>query len=217
MIIGLGQLAVEQSYNGTAKWGDVMTDSVFVQRDAIKRVENSVERLYQDMADEPGKYGDDIFGWSALEPNREFAESYWSLRQEREQDDETRANAGNIAEQNRWRKIYTKIAHQAGALGIKRWINLDIKRIKAEVKASIAKKNKDKANKISATKLQALVRGYQARCKNVHLDCCMCLSHSISPLKTDVGYMCRACAVDGPHVDIVRDDPWSWYRAEFIC
>jgi hypothetical protein len=104
-----------------------MTDRVFVQCDAIKRVANSVERLYQDMADEPGKYGDDIFGWSALTPSRTFAEAYWSLRQEREQAEVTRAQAP-------WRKAFKLIARQAGALGMKRWIDKDIKRIVAEVR-----------------------------------------------------------------------------------
>lgn len=203
MIIGLGQLAVEQSYNGTAKWGDIMTDRVFVQCDAIKRVANSVERLYQDMADEPGKYGDDIFGWSALTPSRTFAEAYWSLRQEREQAEVTRAQAP-------WRKAFKLIARQAGALGMKRWIDKDIKRIVAEVKAKAVK------TKISATKIQSLVRGYQARCKNVHLDCCMCLSHRICPLKTAVGFMCRDCAADGPFTDLAPYDDWGWHRATYV-
>ena len=44
----------------------------------------------------------------------------------------------------------------------------------------------------------------------------MCLSHRISPLKTNVGYMCRDCAQLGPYEDLVEEDPWNWHRAEYV-
>jgi hypothetical protein len=28
--------------------------------------------------------------------------------------------------------------------------------------------------------------------------------------------MCRECGADGPLVDVVQEDPWSWSRAEFV-
>lgn len=65
-------------------------------------------------------------------------------------------------------------------------------------------------------KFQALWRGYRSRSNDVHQDCCMCLSHRICPLKTDVGHMCRACGEDGPHVDAVENDPWNWFRADYV-
>lgn len=64
--------------------------------------------------------------------------------------------------------------------------------------------------------IQKTVRGYQARCKNPHLDCCMCLSHCLSPLKTSEGYMCRDCGNMGPHVEIFNQDPCNWNRTEFV-
>jgi hypothetical protein len=68
----------------------------------------------------------------------------------------------------------------------------------------------------AATVIAAAVRGYQTRNSQPFLDCCMCLSHCISPLKTDVGMMCRACAEQGPYTDLVENDPWNWFRADYV-
>jgi hypothetical protein len=66
-----------------------------------------------------------------------------------------------------------------------------------------------------ATRIQALVRGHLARNRTPWRDCCMCLAHHVSPIKTDVGFMCRQCSRDGPFCDLIgMDDPWEWHRAE---
>lgn len=70
----------------------------------------------------------------------------------------------------------------------------------------------------AATVIAAAVRGHQARTKQVFRDCCMCLSHRISPLQTDVGMMCRGCAEQGPYTDETGPlaDPWEWFRADYV-
>jgi hypothetical protein len=211
MIIGLGQLAVEQSYNGSAAWGDIMTDSLGKTERKPSRWGKAYNdySLWEDMVNEPWKYGDDITEWLALNEklitgsDADHVAAFWRFQMEREQAELAR-------EQAPWRKAFKALARQAGVLGMKRWIDKDIKRIVAEVKAKAVK------TKRAATKMQALVRGYQARCKEVHQDCCMCLSHRISPLKTEVGYMCRDCAADGPFTDLAPYDDWGWHRANYV-
>ena len=67
----------------------------------------------------------------------------------------------------------------------------------------------------AVVKIQALVRGHLARNKLPWRNCCMCLAHHVSPIKTDVGFMCRKCSEDGPHSDLIgMDDPWDWFRAQ---
>lgn len=70
----------------------------------------------------------------------------------------------------------------------------------------------------AATRIQAAVRGHQARVTQPFRDCCMCLSHRISPLSTDVGCMCRGCAEQGPYEEETGPiaDPWSEFRGDFI-
>lgn len=70
----------------------------------------------------------------------------------------------------------------------------------------------------AATVIQAAVRGHQARSKQTFRDCCMCLSHRISPLVTDVGRMCRGCAEQGPYEEETGPlaDPWSEFRADYV-
>ena len=64
-------------------------------------------------------------------------------------------------------------------------------------------------------RIQALVRGHLVRNRMIWRDCCMCLAHHVSPIKTDVGYMCTQCSRDGPYEDLIgMDDPWEWFRAE---
>jgi hypothetical protein len=67
----------------------------------------------------------------------------------------------------------------------------------------------------AATRIQALWRGHMARNRIPWRDCCMCLAHHVSPIKTNVGYMCKACSRDGPYCDLIgMDDPWDWFRSE---
>lgn len=70
----------------------------------------------------------------------------------------------------------------------------------------------------AATVIAAAVRGHQARTKQVFRDCCMCLSHRTSPLKTLVGMMCRGCSEQGPYTEATGPlaDPWSEFRADYI-
>jgi hypothetical protein len=152
------------------------------------------------MADEPWKYGEDSFASLEAElragPECAQVESYWQDRQVLQQAELARR-------QETLRKQYEPILKQVAKLAAKRWVERDIRRHVLRFKTA-------------ATKIQALVRGYQARCKNEHLDCCMCLSHRICPLKTEVGYMCRECAALGPYEDLVEEDPWNWHRAEYV-
>ena len=69
----------------------------------------------------------------------------------------------------------------------------------------------------AATVIAAAVRGHQARTRMPFRDCCMCLSHRISPLETDVGRMCRGCAEQGPYTEETGPlaDRWSEFRADF--
>jgi hypothetical protein len=70
----------------------------------------------------------------------------------------------------------------------------------------------------AATVIAAAVRGHQARIRMSFRDCCMCLSHRISPLETDVGHMCRGCAEQGPYTEETGPlaDPWSEFRGDYV-
>jgi len=189
MIMDLGNPAV-------TNWGDIMTGMKPVRQGVVRTAYNPVT-LYADMADEPWKYGDeDMFAWLDLDdrlratPERA---AYWKDREDREQAEQAREYQVD-------RKRLAVLANAAAKAGMKRWVERDIRNIVKRFKGS-------------ATKIQALVRGYQTRCHNPHLDCCMCLSHRISPLKTEVGFMCRDCARLGPYEDLVEGDPWNWHRA----
>jgi len=204
MITGLGY--------PTAQWGDMMTGMYCNSRPTqpIARTEPSVVALYRDMADEPWKYSDeDMFEWLELDeklragPERVAVEAYWADREALQQAEQARVEERYRAETDARRAVMRLIAQETAKLAMKRWVESDIKRIVKRFKGS-------------ATKIQALVRGYQTRCNNPHLDCCMCLSHRISPLKTNVGYMCRDCAELGPYEDLVEEDPWNWHRAEYV-
>jgi len=203
VIIGLGNPAV-------TNWGDMMTGMHDNRSKSVCMITPySDTRLYTDMADEPWKYGDeDLFAWLDLDeklragPERSDVESYWRSRDALLQAEQARKDVSYKAELRVLRSKFTPIAKQVAARAMKRWIDNDIKRIVKRFKGS-------------ATKIQALVRGYQSRCHNPHLDCCMCLSHRMCPIKTDVGYMCRDCGEMGPYEDVVENDPWNWQRADY--
>ena len=209
-IIGLGQLAVQQSYDGKAAWGDIMTDNMptYDASNAIVYRVVSEYQVWEDLIDEPWKYGDDVCEWLDIDdklrngPEQVRMDSYWQLYKERLQEVETRKDRDVLKERKVWQTKFNPIVKEVAKVCAKRWVTRDIKRHLLRFHGS-------------ATKIQTLVRGYQTRCKNAHLDCCMCLSHRICPLKTTKGYMCRDCGVLGPHGDVVEDDPWNWDRAEF--
>jgi hypothetical protein len=73
----------------------------------------------------------------------------------------------------------------------------------------------------AAARIQAAVRGHQVRRNTAWRDCCMCLAHTVSPLRTEKGYMCRDCGDEGPYVSVVEhdavdSDDWNWHRAAYV-
>lgn len=191
-------------------WGDMMTGmhagAAWSNLPAVVPTVPSAIRLYTDMADEPWKYGDDIISWldmdEKLQGNPE-RDAYWQDREAREEAARFEQECAEAALQKMWRYRFYPVMKEAAKVSAKRWVERDIKRHVQRIRGA-------------AIKIQALVRGYQTRCKDAHQDCCMCLSHRISPLKTTVGYMCRDCAELGPYEDLVEEDPWNWHRAEYV-
>lgn len=161
--------------------------------------------VWRDMIEEPEKYGDDICEWLELdqklttESGRWRLGAYW-LRKEKE------VEIQEEKQQKPWRDIYSAVAKQAAAVGMKRWLSRDVKMFVARIRNA-------------AVTIQAAVRGHVARNKQPFRNCCMCLSHRTSPLVTDVGMMCRGCAEQGPYDEDmgVIADPWNWFRADFVC
>jgi hypothetical protein len=201
MITGLG-------YSAATNWGDVMT-GMQATNNSISRTQHSLVALYTDMADEPWKYGDeDMIDWLELDAKlragieRADVEAYWQDREVCEKAEQACVEERHKTELESRRAHFRAVAKETAKLAMKRWVNRDIQRVVNCYKGS-------------ATKIQALVRGYQARCKDAHQDCCMCLSHRICPLKTSVGYMCRDCGILGPYEDLVEEDPWNWHRADY--
>ncbi len=197
----------------TTNWGDLMTgDAAPPANCGVVRKVYDPMTLYTDMADEPWKYEDDMLDvWEPLDEvlrvtSTERVEAYWQNRDVREKAEqacaEERVQRVQRVEALR-RKAFLPIAKQAAAKGAKRWIDRDIKAFVARIRNAVVT-------------IQALARGYLVRCHNPHLDCCMCLSHRISPLRTKVGYMCRDCGNAGPFTDAVEGDSWGWFRAEYV-
>jgi hypothetical protein len=187
-------------------WGDLMIGYERPVFGEIPREECSAEQvsfsLWCDMVDEPAKYGDDICDWLELDAEMRASDkrwrvaAYWSLYEEREQADERRAAIALAEEQKIWRAIFNSVAKTAAREGHKRWVARDIKAFVARIRNAVVA-------------IQSVYRGYRARSR---ADCCMCLAHTHSPHKTDVGYMCDACRADGPYTDVVPNDPWNWFR-----
>jgi hypothetical protein len=189
-------------------WYELMTGDVAQPRiveTPRQRTEFEIDfAIWKDMMDEPSKYGDDIIEW--LELNEKLSNgagrwrigAYWYAIEAVKEQEETKARA-------EWRSIFTPIAKQAAHECGRRWIARDIKALKRRVY-------------LATTAFQALVRGHQARTKMQFRDCCMCLSHRICPLQTDVGMMCRECAAQGPYDEETGPlaDPWSEFRADYV-
>jgi hypothetical protein len=167
-------------------------------------------KLWQDMVEDPAKYGDDIIEWLDLDaslragPKRWRVDAYWLRKEQEVVEEKKREEEAIEALRAPYKALYAKVAKQAAAKGMQRWINSDIKRFLARRHGA-------------ATKIQAAVRGYLERSTSPFLNCCMCLAHRISPLQTQVGMMCRACAEQGPYEDITGpvSDPWNWARSDF--
>jgi hypothetical protein len=160
--------------------------------------------IWKDMIEEPAKYGDDIIEWLALDEKLRNGSGRWRLAAywtQAQAEEDAKAEA-LVAP---WKKLYSQCAKQAAVAGEKAWIRRDIKRLVDRVRNAVVT-------------IQAAVRGHLARNKQPFRDCCMCLSHRICPLKTDVGMMCRECRNQGPYVDITGplDDGWNWFRADYV-
>jgi hypothetical protein len=88
---------------------------------------------------------------------------------------------------------------------MKRWLDRDIKSFVQRIRNA-------------AVTIQAAVRGHLVRHKSPYLNCCMCLAHTICPLESQVGMICRACGAQGPYEDITGPvtDPWNWARSDLV-
>lgn len=171
---------------------------------------------WRDMVDEPEKYGSDLENeWLALDAELRAGSGHWRL-EAHWLSKEAELEEALVNAQLTWRDIFTRVARLAAQKGEREWFRRDVHRIlKANRKA--ARKQVKKTNN-AATKIQAAIRGHQMRTKLNFLDCCMCLAHTVCPLETDVGMMCRACAEQGPHEDITGpvSDPWNWFREDYV-
>ena len=193
---------------GHLKWGDMMTG--YAPSTSVVRVETPVtalERdfaLWKDMVENPCQYGDDIVEWLDLNEQLLKTRKSWKIERYWRARDEEKARKES-ALQAEWRSVFSPIAKEAATLGARRWVQRDIQACLRRFRTA-------------ATTIQAAVRGHQARSKQTFRDCCMCLSHRISPLKTDVGHMCRGCAEQGPYEDATGplSDPWNWFRADYV-
>lgn len=167
--------------------------------------------LWKDMVENPAEFGDDIVEWLDLDeklragPKRWRVDAYWLRKEEEKAEKEREKWEKEEAERAPYRELYSRIAKEAAAKGMKTWVERDVKRFVARIQNA-------------AVRIQATVRGHLARSKMGFLDCCMCLSHRICPLETDVGRMCRACAEQGPYEDLTGPvaDPWNWMRADYV-
>jgi len=203
-----GRWRVAAATYDTRSWGDIATGLKTIPRKEPEVVQLSpLEAKFQlwlDMVENPSQYGDDIVEW--LDINDELMatrkawkiESYWRKTEALEAD--------RIAvDQAKWRRVFAPIATQAAVAGARRWVERDIKACVRKFRGA-------------AMTIQAAVRGHQVRTQLPIRDCCMCLAHRICPLKTDVGFMCRECAAEGPHVERTGPlaDPWDWFRADYV-
>lgn len=161
-------------------------------------------KLWQDMVEDPAKYGDDIIDWLELDeslragPKRWRVAAYWLQKEQEKQEKEDALQAP-------YKEIYSLAAKEAAVKGMKLWLDRDINRFTNRIRNAVVT-------------IQAAVRGHLVRSKSPFLNCCMCLAHTICPLETDHGMMCRKCAEQGPHEDITGPvaDPWNWSRADYV-
>ena len=191
-----------------ANWYELMTGDEMVPRameQAQTRTEFQVDfAIWKDMMEEPTKYGDDIYEWLALHEKLINGPGRWRLAAY-EYAIQAEEEAQLAAEQAEWRAAFTPIAKQAATLGMKKWCERDVNAFIAKIRNAVVT-------------IQAAVRGHQARSNQPFRDCCMCLSHRVCPLQTDVGMMCRGCAEQGPYDEETGPiaDPWSEFRGDYV-
>ena len=160
--------------------------------------------LWQDMVEDPAKYGDDIVEWLELDeklragPKRWRVAAYWLCKEQEKVAKEEALRAP-------YKELYSEIAKEAAAKGMQQWLRRDVARFTTRLRNAVVT-------------IQAAVRGHLVRSNSPFLNCCMCLAHTVCPLETDHGMMCRACAEQGPHEDITGPvaDPWNWSRADYV-
>ena len=185
-------------------WYDLMTAAENIQatEPVAQEPVNRDLRVWRDMVEEPEKYGDDIVEWLELDAKLRSSPGFWRI--EAYWLEKVAAQDNAIAEaQSPWRVIYAKVATEAAWAGARAWAVRDIKRHVARLRKAVVT-------------IQAAVRGHQARTRMNFRDCCMCLAHTVCPLLTDVGMMCRKCGEDGPHSDLTGcNDPWDTFRGDF--
>ena len=181
-----GQTAADETESHS--WGDIMTGMRYQANFTIRITVPNTTQLHIDFCDEPWKYGDEIINhWDSIVANPEM-EEYW-----RNRDAMAMKPVPN----------FTPIAKECAKEGAKRWVERDIRKHVARITNAIVK-------------IQKTYRGYKSRCNDPHHDCCMCLSHVFSPLRTAAGYMCRDCAEMGPHEEIFPNDPMNWHRTDYV-
>lgn len=189
-------------------WGDLMTGYRQIgEVECVKHHKTALERdflLWKDMIENPCVYGDDIAEWIELDEKLRNTRKSWKMESYwRELEEENLRKEAAL--QSQYRSVFTPIAKEAALLAARRWVDRDIQTCLRKFRSA-------------ATIIQAAVRGHQVRLEQPFRDCCMCLAHRVCPLETDVGFMCRTCAEQGPHADITGPlpDPWNWFRADYV-
>ena len=157
-ITGLGHSAVMNWSMDNRPWGDIaMNYSQPLLNEVPHKVVDVEYELYCDMVAEPWKYGDCIGEWIELDAklrNSEKVKAFWAEKAEKE--------AKELAEaQAVWRKAFKPIAKKCAEIGMSFSIWNYVLAYKARRNAA-------------AIKIQALVRGRQARSRIPRAKCEYC-------------------------------------------
>lgn len=157
-ITSLGHPAVINWGMDMRPWGDIAMNYTqpLLNEVPLKVVDVEYE-LYCDMVAEPWKYGDCIEDWLALDAklrNSEKVQAFWAEKAEKE--------AKELAEaQAVWRKAFKPIAKKCAEIGMSVSIWNYVLAYKARRNAAVIK-------------IQALVRGRQARKRIPRIQCSYC-------------------------------------------
>ena len=157
-ITGLGHSAVMNWSMDNRPWGDIaMNYSQPLLNEVPHKVVDVEYELYCDMVAEPWKYGDCIGEWIELDAklrNTDKVKAFWAEKAEKE--------AKELAEaQAVWRKAFKPIAKKCAEIGMSFSIWNYVLAYKARRNAA-------------AIKIQALVRGRQARSRIPRAKCDYC-------------------------------------------
>ena len=110
-IIGLEQLVAKQSLEGL-QWGDIMTNNLrdYSSDAVIVYRETTNYDVWEDLADEPWKYGNDVFEWIDLDKklaNSPRVAAYWVFRAKLQEDK-------RVEVQRAWHEKMKPIAQSIG-------------------------------------------------------------------------------------------------------